>query len=174
MDYFWLRQDSRYLHLPNIRNFIRDYRRADFTVEKAHKIAERNVVFVNSDKPLDYGDVIDKQLFLVSERVRKVFEIYEPSIFYKIFCLLDNIQGDAKLYYVPIIPVVQGTDELENFRKIYRTEGRIILKKRFFEDRSIVRISELTYDGVIIRLDVAESLLRRGIHKLSMTRLTLE
>ena len=74
MEYFWLKQDKRYVDVPHIHRFAGTYRRSDFTVEHAYKIADRNVVFVNSEHRLDYTDVIDRQIFLVSEDVKSVFK----------------------------------------------------------------------------------------------------
>lgn len=161
MDYFWLRQDDRYLNPPRIHGFIKKYRRSDFTIENEYKIDEKNVVFVDSKIPLDYVDVIDSQVFLVNENVKRVFEMYETSVRYKTFCLLDNRNKDLKLYYAPILPVIQG-------------DPKSIIEKEQKGDRAVFRIEELPYDGVVIRLDVAESLLRRGLYKMRIHRLPLE
>lgn len=169
MDYFWIRQDERYLYLPRIRHFITKYKRSDFTIENAHKISERNVVFVDSEKLLDYVDVIDRQLFLISEGVREVFEMYDPSITYKTFCLLNNARMELKLYYSPIIPQIDGTTEPNRFREGRRTGMQLILLRERL-NRPILRVNELSPDGVVIRLDVAESLLRRGLYKMNLTR----
>lgn len=174
MDYFWLRQDERYMYLPHIHKFIGKYRRSDFTIENAYKIPERNVVFVDSEKSLDYADVIDRQIFLISEDVKDVFEMYDPSISYKTFCLLDNMHMDLKLYYVPIIRSIDGTDEPDKFCGRVCSEKELIIKHEYLDNRPILRVEELPSDGVIVRLDVAESLLRRGLHKMKMTRLVFE
>ena len=151
MEYFWLKQDKRYVDVPHIHRFAGTYRRSDFTVEHAYKIADRNVVFVNSEHRLDYTDVIDRQ----------------------IFCLLDNVHMDLKLYYAPIIPLIDGTDEPERFSREGRRDREPVIRRAYLKSRPIVRLRELPPDGVVIRLDVAESLLRRGLFRADMARLVL-
>lgn len=173
MEYFWLKQDKRYVDVPHIHRFAGTYRRSDFTVEHAYKIADRNVVFVNSEHRLDYTDVIDRQIFLVSEDVKSVFKIYDLSITFKTFCLLDNVHMDLKLYYAPIIPLIDGTDEPERFCQEGRRDREPVIRRAYLKSRPIVRLRDLPPDGVVIRLDVAESLLRRGLFRADMARLAL-
>jgi len=48
MDYFWIRQDRRYLHAPkliNARDIVR--RREDVTLENERMIADVSVAFVS-------------------------------------------------------------------------------------------------------------------------------
>ncbi len=173
MDYFWIQRDKRYSNLPRIRQFIIRYRASDFTVEGAHRIKDRNVVFVDSEMSLDYADVIDGQVFLISEGVKNVFQMYDPSISYKTFCLLNNVCMDLKMYYAPIMPISDGTDFSSDFNKKRDRRTLPALKQEYLK-RPIMRIRELAPDGVIIRLDVAESLLRRGLYKMNLTRMVIE
>ncbi len=170
MDYFWIQRDKRYTRLPRIRQFITRYRASDFTVEGAHRIGKRNVVFVDSELPLDYGDVIDGQVFLVSEGVKNVFQMYDSSIAFKTFCLLDNVRMDLHMYYAPLLPVTDGTDPADRPDR-RQNRGQLPILKPEYLNRPVMRIRELAPDGVVVRLDVAESLLRRGLHKMGMTRM---
>ena len=66
--------------------------------------------------------------------------------------------------------------KMENFKIIYETDqkqnrGQLPILQREYLNRPVMWIREPAPDGVVIRLDVAESLLRRGLHKMGMTRM---
>lgn len=59
MDYFWIRQDKRYLHAPVITN-VHDIvlRRKDITIENEKKIADIHVAFARPQKVTEFADII--------------------------------------------------------------------------------------------------------------------
>lgn len=79
MEYFWIRQDNRYIHTPIIKDFYQTMRRQNFVTDKAYRIPDYNVVFCDTDKEWDRIDVLDCQVFLVSDLVRHVFCMYEKG-----------------------------------------------------------------------------------------------
>ncbi len=143
-------------------------------LENASNISDINVGFARSDRPLDYVDVLDGQLFLVSEGVKKVFSIYERSLVFKTLCILNNMDGSNCNYYAPLFAKVDCLpDEYKAVRNRNKLE-KLIIKAKAVEDYSIFKIADIDTDIVIIRLDVAESLLRRDITKLTLERVALE
>lgn len=174
MDYFWIKEDKSYMHTPVITN-LNDIvnRRAAMSLENASNIANINVGFARSQYPLDYIDVLDSQLFLVSEEVKKVFSIYERSLQFKTVCILNNLDGSSYNYYAPLFEKVDCLpDEYKAVRNRNKL-GNLIIKAGDAEDHSVFKIAGIDTDIIIIRLDVAESLLRRNIRKLTLERVQL-
>ncbi len=163
MEYFWIRQDSRYLHIPMIQGFYQNMRRQDFTIDRAHRIPDRNIAFCDTDQEWDCIDILDRQGFLVSEMVRHVFLMYEERINYKFFCCLNNRTGEYINYYAPIIPQL---DCLAEKRTVKLEKGKI-------GDSGIFRVKNTEKEMVVIRLDVAESLLRRRVKGIIWNRMVL-
>lgn len=166
MDYFWIRQDHSYVHTPVIKGFYEKMQRKDFTVESAFKIPERNVVFCDSEEKQDFIDILDGQLFLVSKTVRHVFQMYEKSMSYKFFCFLNNITGEYANYYAPIIPTIDCLAE--------RTSGQkddTKIKAEAIGTSSIFRVKNKEKEVIVVRLDAAESLLRRNLRGVELIRL---
>lgn len=163
MEYFWIRQDSRYIHTPMIVDFYQSMRRQNFTVDKAYKIPDYNVVFCDTDKEWDRIDVLDSQVFMVSEMVRHVFQMYEKNIRYKFFCCLNNKKEEYANYYAPVIPELDCLAEK-------KTNG---IKREKIGTSSIFRVKNPEREMVIVRLDVAESLLRRGVKGIEWKRMVL-
>ena len=174
MDYFWIKVEKTYMHTPVITN-LNDIvnRRAAMSLENASNIADINVGFARSQRPLDYVDVLDRQLFLVSEEVKKVFSIYERSLQFKTVCILNNLDGSSCNYYAPLFVKVDCLpDEYKAVRNRNKLEN-LIIKVGAAEDHSVFKIAGIDTDIIIIRLDVAESLLRRNIRKLTLERVQL-
>lgn len=174
MDYFWIKEDKSYMHTPVITN-LNDIvnRRAAMSLENASNISDINVGFARSERPLNYVDVLDDQLFLVSDGVKKVFSIYARSLQFKTVCILNNLDGSSCNYYAPLFTSIDCLpDEYKAVRNRNKLE-KLIIKASAAEDYSVFKIAGIDTDIVIIRLDVAESLLRRNIRKLELERVHL-
>ncbi|NBI70151.1 hypothetical protein D3Z50_03540 [Clostridiaceae bacterium] len=166
MDYFCIRQDQRYRYTPVIQNFYSTFMRKDFMEDNGVRIPDKNVVFSNSAKEHDRVDILDSQMFAVSRPVKDVFRIYIPSMKFKQFCILNNELNSHALYYAPIlksIPCLKSCDK-----------DALVLYKGKIGREPVFRIQDIQADRVIIRLDVAESLLRRNIKKYNLLKVELE
>lgn len=140
MDYFILQQDYRYYQYPNIVGFNEQYNRRDFVSENAYKIPDRNIVFSNISQKVNYIDYLNTPIILISEKIKKVFSMYDKSLLYKYFCILNNQTSEYGNYYVPIV----------------NTQKEI-------NGKCIVKLEQQKGEFIVVRLDVAESLLRRNV-----------
>lgn len=173
MDYFRIRQDKQYLNAPNITN-VRDIviRRKDVSIQNASKIEDVSVGFSNIRNPVDFIDVLDSQLFLVSNEVKKIFAIYEPAMIFKEICVVNGLTDEYGRYFLPLFPELNCLSE-ESVVSPDRSCVKRLVMCRPQSNFSIFKAAGLMTDVVMIRLDVAESLLRRGINKLTMERVKI-
>ena len=84
MDYFRIRQDREYNHAPvitNLGDIVR--RRLDVSIKNSSRIRDVNVAMARRCDKIDFPDILDEQLFLVSESVKTVFQMYEPGMIFK-------------------------------------------------------------------------------------------
>ena len=151
MEYFIMKQDIRYYPVPHIQNFNEKFHRQDFTTENAYKIPDRNVVFSDSIDHLKFIDYLESPIILISKNIKKVFSMYAKNIQYKQFCVLNNKVGDYGVYYAPIMDT---TDAVEN--------------------KCIARVKLQQKEALVVRLDVAESLLRRNMDGILLSSLSLK
>lgn len=162
MDYFWIKEDRRYLNTPTILGLDQIIaRRSTMDPDKADRILDVNVAYAKSESPLDYPDVLNQQIFLINDKLKKVFSIYDKRIKYKTFCILNNLCYEYNTYYAPILEKVDcvAVESVISPDKNYIKN--LILKDKKIGNRSIFKVDGLT-DVVILRLDVLESILRRG------------
>ncbi len=173
MDFFRISQDKRYLHTPVITN-LSDIimRRADTSMDNASKIPNINVGFARPEDRMDLADVLDTQMYMVLDRVKEVFNMYEPGMTFKAVCILNNKTGEYGNYHIPVLPEIDCLSSESEVSPDKNYIKRLILKHEVLEDSAIFKVRGLLTDVVVIRLDVAESLLRRKIMRYNLERIT--
>lgn len=175
MDFFQLKSDRRYLHTPVITNLNSIVlRRKEMDIEYANKVPDISVGFSRSMHRPDYIDVLDTQLFLVCDGIKKVFTMYKPSMIFKTICIVNNLDGSSCNYNAPLFSKVECMPDCYKAIKDRKKLNHLILLKKEIEDECIFKIANIDSEIIIIRLDVAESILRRGIKKFQLEKVELE
>lgn len=111
-------------------------------------------------------DVYEWELFLISERFQKVLRLYEPRMVSKRLLLLK--EEEKREYFVPILKEIPCLSEKSSRRLGGELEKGILIREKI-PDLSLFRIP----DHVVIRVDLAESLLKRGVDGFSLRALEL-
>lgn len=93
-----------------------------------------------------YPDVLMNPVFMVSKEVMKVIRMYEPELPFRYVVLFDIEREESVSYYCPILE--EDTEEAAIYCK---------------------RSGDMT--EILLRLDLTESLFRRGIKGVSIKRM---
>lgn len=166
MDYFIMSQDKEFINTPEIVDFYSRYQRNNFVPKNANKIPNCNVVFSSSTKAIKYIDFLSSQIFLLSDKIKEIFDMYSISIVYKIFFILNNETNQDFIYYAPILPEIKCINS--------KKSSLCIQKNMINYGDSIFRVTYNMQDLLIVGLDVAESLLRRNIKGVCFRRVETE
>lgn len=174
MDYFLLKQDERYTNTPRLKDVfykidVRNINRFD-----ADKIDDVVIFNVNAEDGCEYTDILDKQLFLISEKLIKIVSKFDPEMIIKTLPLIDVKRNRQENYYLPILEEIEALSEKSEtgFNKtIYK---KIVLDKEKIQGKKIFKIKEISKNSVVVRLDVAESILRRKPKGISLERLEVD
>jgi hypothetical protein len=175
MDYFVLKQDDRQTAVPELldvrsRLDVRELREA-----KAHLMPDTMLFDIREERERpDYTDYMDRQLPLMSERMKQVVELYEPRSRFKMAVLIDRRHHSQQVYYVPLIQEVEALSPETSFHRDGETIKELILRSDSLQGKKILRIKESVKPLYIIRLDVAESLLRRDMTGIRLERARLD
>jgi hypothetical protein len=166
MKYFILSQDRRYTYVPRLLGLFYILDKNHVSLKYAHKIPKRLIIPMKDAEEYDLIDLLDMDLFLVSEEVKEVFLSYDKGILFGEVVLVSESGKAEADYFLPIleeVPCVHPDSERLG-GKIQRlvldggkTEGHSIFKA---DTGALQRI-------VIVRLDIAEELLRRGFRGLA-------
>ena len=172
MDYFLLKQDNRYTSTPQIINFFQRINSKDLNLLKSDNIPENNSFFVRPSKDNQFIDIIDNPIFLVCEQMRNIMAKYNRNIIFKRTALIDHDNKKQKIYNIPIWEEIEALHEDSEFK--FNVIKKIVLDKEKVKDHKIFKIKESDKTLVVIRLDVAESLLRREFEGISLERLEIK
>jgi hypothetical protein len=172
-EYFLLKQDARYTNVPVLTGLLDCMDRRDVNIQNADKIPQDTVIYANCAADCDTPGVLDRDLFLVSEGVREVLLFYDPFLIIKNVMLIDLERERQFMYFMPIFEYIDCLGP----SSLYTAGGGIlkpVLKPESVKGRSTFRIGESANQRPVIRLDVAESLMRRGITDLKTDRVASE
>lgn len=171
MDYFLLKQDKRYSNPPQILNLFKTIDIRNLNLLRADNIPDNQVLFVKESENNEYLDTIDTQIFLVSKNMKKILEKYSLNIIFKMTGLIERESQKQNIYYLPIFEEIEALSEDSEFNLNKTVVKKIILDEEKIKDKKIFKIKESDKTLIVVRLDVAESILRREFTGVFLERL---
>lgn len=174
MEYFRLQQDRRVPYavfmqglngIPNAREAMNG---------NLTPLAFMNPIRVNSSKFNWYPDVLDQQIFMVKERIQKVFELFLPEMDSRNFCLLDSLNGRYEYYAAPCLDMVDCLSDKSKCNLDKSVVSKIVLNLQKVGQRHIFRIANVNTSIVIISLEAAECILRTRPEGIEIKHIELE
>lgn len=159
--YFLLRQHAAYTHAPCLINWFQVFDARKIRPETAREIPYRSLIEIKSDELLCFTDAVLSPYLLLSALLKKVVEAYEPGIEYKDVVLLDKAHERYALYYLPVLEEADCLHETSECTLDRSRVKRAVFAKAKLPDFSIFRVGGLKDAHIAVRLDLAESFLRR-------------
>ncbi|AQS08719.1 hypothetical protein CLOBY_08290 [Clostridium saccharobutylicum] len=174
MDYFLLKQDEESKNVPVLMDVFNKVDVRNINLLNAHKIDEILIFNVKCTDETEFLDILDRNLFLISEKMKKIIEKYDSGILFKIIPLIDLTHDRQENYYMPIFEEIECLSEKAELNLNKTVVKKIILDKEKIKGKKIFKIKESSKTLVVVRLDVAESLLRREFKGVCLKRLEIE
>lgn len=164
-------QDPTYVDAPVISDWKGKVDPRNIKPGRSHLLEDRQVLGVLPNSHMVFTDVLSSPFFLLSSTCMDVVKMYEPYIISKQIVLLDFENRQKQLYFLPILQHISCLAEGSrwNMDKSVLFEGVIDLEK--VNDLGIFCLSDLKNMYTVIRLDVLESMLKRGAKGLAITEL---
>lgn len=164
MNYYIMCLEERFSYAPDIINWYHKFDVRNICKKKAHLLPERELLEIRPSRETIFTDIISSPFLLVSETVKEIIQVYEPTIEYKDMVLLDTRTPQYALYYLPVLETIDCLSmEKTKFNALRGAILRMVLDKQKIEDKSIFKLVYLMKSYVIVRLDLSESLLRRDL-----------
>lgn len=173
MKFFLIETDKKVSDLPQFLHWHDKVDFRDICRERAYKIAARQLILVKSEPNLFYPDIISMPVFLMSQRAKKVAELYEPRTVWKEMVLLDRENEKVTRYFMPIFEGIACLAEDSIFNLDHSILKKIILKENAVRDHSIFRIADVKKQYIVGNLDVVESMLKRDMRGIGITELSV-
>lgn len=102
-----------------------------------------------------FTDIIASPCFMVSKKVKKVMEQYDPSVKFVRIIFFDRENKKSMTYYIPFINTIIPSANKD-------TTNEIVVEKEGIKDYTVFRIVKTEKTYVVMRMDLVESILRRG------------
>ncbi len=162
MKYFLISEDQTMVQRPFILNWHEKIDVRNIHLTEALKLPPRELVIIRGNPVPVFTDIISVPFFLISEKVREVVKMYDPRTKMTELVLLDQENGKAERYFLPVFEEVDCIKE-EYFPALNRGEmKKVILNRERIGERSMFRVAGVEKQYIIGNLDIVESLLKRG------------
>ena len=160
MEYFIMQTDSR-MHRLSQFQVPKELLNRNSGVQMNHK-EEVPVIYVTGNKGLniEYPDFISTPIPLIADSLHKILKKYQQNAIFDQVVLIEKDTRTQKVYYMMIPPSLECADK---GKTTYDNAGNIlefVLDAESVVRNRIFRVSELK-NQIAVRLDVAESILRR-------------
>lgn len=173
MRYFRIEADRNYTTSPQIINWYQQLDNRDLKTGSYDKIPKRTLLRIQPNKNTIFLDVVSSPFFLISEMVKDCVSLYEPNLSYKEMILLDHKNNKMQPYFHPMLREVDCLSNNAVFNMDHSELKMIELDEKRIEDKAIFRLAGVKKWYVIARLDLLESLLRRGAVGLSIQEVSV-
>jgi len=168
MRYFIIGQDETCIDAPKIMNWfdvldVRKIRRG-----QSHAIPYRMVLDIQPSEDTYFTDIVSKPFFLCTEVVKEAVKIYESDIIHKQIMLYDLKNRLSELYFLPILDIVDCLSDKSELNRDRSVIHRAVLDESRLPDSTIFRLGGVNSTYIVARLDLVESILRRGVKGISL------
>jgi hypothetical protein len=136
--------------------------------EEVGNISMTKILYVKESPHNQYPDFLEDIGLMVSEKLKQIMCKYQQDVIFKTFALIEKEANNHNLYYLMSPPQIKCTSAMT----VYDKQGQI---EKFVLDTAKVgstRIfcSDDYKNKVFVRLDVAESILRRNPYGVSFLK----
>lgn len=169
LEYFILEQDRRLGSLDGMITFSEQ-------MKQGYEFAkDEEVVFVNSSKALEYGCILEKPDLLVSDEVYQILNRYERGLAHKKVIVIDMARNGQIHYYFPKFTEVPCSNQESVKKNAEDTEkiDHFTVDEKLIEGLSMFKLKFFRKSYLVVRLDVAEGMLRTSLYGLNVRRILI-
>lgn len=171
MRYYSMKLERNFSYAPSLTNCFLKFDARNISKEKGYLLPKRELLGIRANKETIFTDIVTAPFLLVSEAVKEILEAYEPTLKYKEMVLLDTDTPKYALYYLPILDIIDCLSrEQTKFNAMGVTILEMAIDKDKVPDKSIFKLVNGTANYILVRLDLAESLLRRDLLGIGLTK----
>ncbi|GAB6087298.1 hypothetical protein [Alkaliphilus crotonatoxidans] len=156
MHYFIIQQDQGIATAPKIKGFQRDLLHQNQLAEKI------NILYIENAKRIDFIDFIDTPLLLLADDFKHILRRYCPNLEFKSVVLCNFDTQEQEIYWNVELPEVNCLSP----KTEYYPDGtlkKLVIDNSRAKEYSMFQITNKIKRYYIVRLELAESILRRNI-----------
>lgn len=168
MEYYIMGLDRRIQNKFILQKFP-DRGSVEYDTSHADKVREHTILHtIESDKS-SYPDVLEEPLYMVSQKVREVIELYDETAIYKKVSMVNMPRKKRSEYNVLLVDRIECLHEDAEFYPD-KSIKNLVLDRKKIGDRVIFKVKGIGPAYMIVSLDIVESLLRRNCYGVKFTK----
>ncbi len=170
MDFFIISQDSTIPDQVEPSGILKVISRDKIKEENIHKMDELAVQFEIKEKSSAvYPDFIENPVPLVSDKLKEILGKYEEKIFFKPVLLADIKRSRQDVYWLMVPDGIDCLSPESEFNK-NGTIKRMVIDEKKIRYRKVFKVKGILESLIVVRLDAAESILRRELTGIRLKR----
>lgn len=162
MRFFTMEQDQSLPDMITLRDFDICGPRYLFTKEDAEMINDSTTLYLADKSGEAAPDFIQSPVFLVSDVVKRVLDMYEDDMMFRTVSLIDKEREKILIYHMLLL---SGMDMLADKSEFYSNGSvkRLVLDSQKIGHHKVFLLNDKRFRNPFISLEVVESLLRRNV-----------
>lgn len=137
--------------------------------KSAFQLPKHMIFQVEDHMQMVFTDIIVSPCFLVSQTVKDVIKMYDSNIKFVRIVLYNQERKRSKVYYLPFL------DTVESHKNVVNSSANLIsINKKYVEEKVIMKIENDDETDIIMRMDLVESILRRGTIGIGLKEIRLD
>nr|WP_302597024.1 DUF1629 domain-containing protein [uncultured Cellulosilyticum sp.] len=162
MRYFIMKQDQHLSYSFKLRDFDMNGKHQVFHKEEANQLNDTSFLYVVGKGDEAYSDFIQNPVYMASEVVQGVLDMYEDELISKKVVIIHKETQREEIYYHIITDHIEALSE----KALFYPDGlekKIILDREKIGDHHVFQLKDVKGVYLIVSLAVVESLLRRQV-----------
>ncbi len=174
MEYFILSQDKRITNAVKPIGVSKLVEKTGFTTRNWGALDDLPAqVNIAQQDYQEYVDLIADPLPLVSDKLKQLYQKFDPQIFFKPVVLADQKLMQQALYWLIVPPTCDCLSDQSEFYK-NMTLKRLVINHQKADGKWIFKVTGIMEPFIIINLGVAESMLREDFKGIQLKPVATE
>lgn len=160
MKYYIMSQDKR-IQNPFVLKEFPTSASVDLDTSYGDQLRDHTSLFTIENEGSAYPEMLEAPLVMVEKKIHDVLEMYDETVVYKTVSIINQKKNTRREYYIALIDRI---DCLHSTTEFYKDNSlkKLVLDREKIKDRQIFKVAGISSPYVIVSLDIAESILRRG------------
>lgn len=162
MRFFTMEQDKTLPDLIRFRDFDISGPRHIFYKEDAQDLEESSMMYLTKDSGEAAPDFIQSPVYLVSDKVKKVLDLYEDDMVFKTVTVADKERETIRVYHHLLL---ERLDVFSTRTEFYSNGSvkQLVLDPEKIGAHKVFLLNDKRFPNPLLSLEAVESLLRRNV-----------
>ena len=169
MKFYFVTVDTNYI-APMPMGWYGKIDRKSWREKKSYQMPKYLMFQTEEHMQMIFTDIIVFPCFMVSKLVQDVIGLYNPAMRYVRIILYDKLRKRSMAYYMPFMKTIESVKRSDENK--YGGDS-IYLEHKKIADEVIIEVTNKGKTHIAMRMDVLESILRRGAIGLGIKEIQL-